>query len=141
MSTANALERPRRGGRSPFQPKGRQVEDQATEEVRALLGDVYLVDGLAVQDVIAGGLGTELPLSGVSQMSIKTGGFDAEYGNALSGVVNIVGEHATQHIALDAPLTSDIEGLSWPMSHWVETSTSSSEVPVSTISPTLTSTP
>ena len=47
---------------------------------------------------------------------------------AGSGVVNIVGEHATQHIALDAPLTSDIEGLSWPMSHWVETSTASSEI-------------
>lgn len=47
---------------------------------------------------------------------------------AGSGVVNIVGEHATAHIALDAPLTSDIEGLSWPMSHWVETSTASSEI-------------
>lgn len=47
---------------------------------------------------------------------------------AGSGVVNIVGEHATGHIALDAPLTSDIEGLAWPMSHWVETSTSSAEI-------------
>lgn len=47
---------------------------------------------------------------------------------AGSGVVNIVGEHATAHIALDAPLTSDIEGLSWPMSHWVETSTEASEI-------------
>lgn len=47
---------------------------------------------------------------------------------AGSGVVNIVGEHATQHIALDAPLTSDIEGLSWPMSHWVKTSTDAKEV-------------
>ncbi|MEO1494493.1 MAG: acetolactate synthase large subunit [Pseudomonadota bacterium] len=41
---------------------------------------------------------------------------------AGSGVVNIVGEHATGHIALDAPLTSDIEGIAWPVSHWVETS-------------------
>ncbi len=47
---------------------------------------------------------------------------------AGSGVVNIVGEHATAHIALDAPLTSDIEGLAWPMSHWVETCTSASEI-------------
>jgi acetolactate synthase-1/2/3 large subunit len=46
---------------------------------------------------------------------------------AGSGVVNIVGEHATAHIALDAPLTSDIEGLSWPMSHWVKTSTDAKE--------------
>ena len=41
---------------------------------------------------------------------------------ANSGIVNIVGEHATYHIAYDAPLTSDIEGVAAPMSHWVKTS-------------------
>jgi acetolactate synthase-1/2/3 large subunit len=40
---------------------------------------------------------------------------------ARSGIVNIVGEHATGHLALDAPLTSDIAGLARPMSHWVRT--------------------
>jgi len=44
---------------------------------------------------------------------------------ASSGIVNIVGEHATYHIAHDAPLTSDIEGVARPMSHWVKTSPSS----------------
>lgn len=39
---------------------------------------------------------------------------------ARSGIVNIVGEHATTHLALDAPLTSDIETLARPMSHWVK---------------------
>jgi acetolactate synthase-1/2/3 large subunit len=43
---------------------------------------------------------------------------------AHSGIVNIVGEHATYHIAHDAPLTSDIAGLAAPMSHWVRTSPS-----------------
>ncbi|MEM7269354.1 MAG: acetolactate synthase large subunit, partial [Pseudomonadota bacterium] len=47
---------------------------------------------------------------------------------AGSGVVNIVGEHATYHIALDAPLTSDIEGLARPMSDWVHTSTEASAI-------------
>ena len=47
---------------------------------------------------------------------------------AGSGVVNIVGEHAIPHIALDAPLTADIEGLSWPVSHWVKTSKSPADV-------------
>lgn len=47
---------------------------------------------------------------------------------AGSGVVNIVGEHAIPHIALDAPLTSDIQGIAWPVSHWVHTSTSSADV-------------
>ena len=47
---------------------------------------------------------------------------------AHSGIVNIVGEHATYHIAHDAPLTSDIEGVARPMSHWVKTSPSSQTV-------------
>lgn len=47
---------------------------------------------------------------------------------AGSGVVNIVGEHASTHIALDAPLTSDIEGIARPVSHWVHTSTSAATV-------------
>ena len=47
---------------------------------------------------------------------------------AGSGIVNIVGEHATYHIELDAPLTADIEGIAAPVSHWVKTSLSSKDV-------------
>lgn len=36
-------------------------------------------------------------------------------------IVNIVGEHASWHIEHDAPLTSDIEGLARPVSHWLRT--------------------
>ncbi len=43
---------------------------------------------------------------------------------AHSGIVNIIGEHATYHIEYDAPLTSDIEGVARPMSNWVKTSKS-----------------
>ncbi len=38
---------------------------------------------------------------------------------ASSGIVNIVGEHATAHLKYDAPLTSDLEGLARPVSHWL----------------------
>jgi acetolactate synthase-1/2/3 large subunit len=44
---------------------------------------------------------------------------------ARSGIVNIVGEHASHHIQHDAPLTADIEGVARPMSDWVRTSRSS----------------
>lgn len=47
---------------------------------------------------------------------------------AHSGVLNVVGEHALPHIALDAPLTADIEGIARPVSHWVRTSRSAAEV-------------
>jgi outer membrane receptor protein involved in Fe transport len=51
---------------------------------------VYLVDGLPIQNLIEGGSGSELPQSSIAELSVQTGGFDPEYGNALSGVINIV---------------------------------------------------
>ena len=47
---------------------------------------------------------------------------------ASSGIVNVVGEHATYHIKHDAPLTSDIEGIARPVSAWVRTSASAKHV-------------
>src|SRR5258706_16277485 len=47
---------------------------------------------------------------------------------ARSGVVNIVGEHATYHLKHDAPLTADIAGIARPMSHWVRTSRTSRDI-------------
>ena len=44
---------------------------------------------------------------------------------ARSGIVNIVGEHATYHLKHDASLTADIAGIARPMSHWVKTASSS----------------
>ena len=43
---------------------------------------------------------------------------------AQSPIVNVIGDHATFHRQLDAPLTSDIEGAARPFSHWVRTSAS-----------------
>jgi acetolactate synthase-1/2/3 large subunit len=43
---------------------------------------------------------------------------------ARSGIVNLVGEHATYHLRHDAPLTSDIVGVATPMSDWVHTAAS-----------------
>ncbi len=40
---------------------------------------------------------------------------------AFSPVVNIVGEHSTQHLGHDAPLTADIEAFARPVSGWVRT--------------------
>ncbi len=47
---------------------------------------------------------------------------------ANTPIVNVVGEHATYHIEHDAPLTADIEGIAWPVSHWVRTSMSAKAV-------------
>ena len=47
---------------------------------------------------------------------------------ALSGMVNVVGEHSNAHLKYDPPLTSDIEGLARPLSHWVRRVDSSRSV-------------
>lgn len=47
---------------------------------------------------------------------------------ANTPMVNIVGDHATYHLVHDAPLTSDIESLARPMSHWVKRIGTAAEV-------------
>ena len=51
---------------------------------------LYLVDDLPIQEALAGGQGSDLPNASIVEMTVQTGGFNAEYGNAMSGIVNIV---------------------------------------------------
>ena len=60
------------------------------------------------------------------------------FGNALanvhnakkanSPVINVVGDHAIYHKRFDSPLTSDIEAIARPVSHWVRMGASSQTV-------------
>ena len=50
----------------------------------------FLVDGLYARDGITGGVGTEVNTSAIEELQVISGTFNAEYGNAMSGVVNIV---------------------------------------------------
>lgn len=47
---------------------------------------------------------------------------------ARSPIVNLIGEHATWHLAADAPLNSDIESLARPVSAWVRRNKSAEEL-------------
>ncbi len=51
---------------------------------------VYVMDGVAVQDPSTGQAAIGLPKSAITELNVYTGGFDAEFGNALSGVVHII---------------------------------------------------
>ena len=51
---------------------------------------VYMIDGFYVKDPHSGGLGADVPSEGIQDLSIITGTFNAEYGEAMSGVVNII---------------------------------------------------
>lgn len=51
---------------------------------------------------------------------------------ARSGMINVIGQHALDHIHNDAPLNSDVEGVARPMSNWVRTITSSTHAAMDT---------
>jgi acetolactate synthase-1/2/3 large subunit len=48
---------------------------------------------------------------------------------AYSPVVNLIGDHASWHVAADPPLASDIESLARPVSRWVHTSVAANALP------------
>ncbi len=50
----------------------------------------YTVDGMSVSDPVDGGKAMEVDMDAIADMSVMTGGLTAEYGNAQSGMVNIV---------------------------------------------------
>ncbi len=50
----------------------------------------YVVDGLDTTDAAFGTIGTEVPFEFVKEVEIKTGGYEAEYGGALGGVLNVI---------------------------------------------------
>ncbi|HAL56007.1 MAG TPA: TonB-dependent receptor [Bacteroidetes bacterium] len=57
----------------------------------------YLVDGVSVTDAFSGSLGLEIENSSIREMEVISGTFNAEYGQAMSGIVNIVTQDGTSH--------------------------------------------
>ncbi len=51
---------------------------------------LYLVDGIPVTDVYDGSKGVEVQVSMVQELQVISGTFNAEYGQAMSGVVNTI---------------------------------------------------
>lgn len=72
---------------------------------------LYLVDGLPVQQAISGGLGSNLPSTSVVDLTIQTGGFNAEYGNAMSGVVNAVTKSGGERFQAQAKAATEDFGV------------------------------
>lgn len=52
--------------------------------------NAYLLDGISIQDPLAGtGFGLQISADAVQEVEVLTGGYNAEYGQATSGVVNV----------------------------------------------------
>jgi len=52
--------------------------------------NAFLLDGVSVQDPLSGtGFGLQLSASAIEEVEVITGGFNAEFGQATSGIVNV----------------------------------------------------
>ncbi len=96
-------------------------------------GTVFLIDGIPVQDVIGGGLGTDLPKSSVSDVTVLTGGLDAEYGNTQSGAVNVITKTGGNESSFGVRLERD----NWLPGDWIKQQNRSTEFEVSANGPVL----
>jgi acetolactate synthase-1/2/3 large subunit len=103
----------------------------ALDKVPEMRGILTLFEGVA--SAAADGYGRMAGKPGSTLLHLGPG-----LGNAISNfhnarkartpIVNLVGEHATTHLAYDAPLTADIEAIARPVSRWVRTSLSASTI-------------
>lgn len=103
----------------------------ALDTVPEMRGVLTLFEGVASAAADGYGRMTGKPASTLLHLGPGLGNAIANFHNARKArtpIVNIVGEHATTHLAYDAPLTADIESIARPVSRWVRTSQSSATV-------------
>ena len=67
----------------------------------------YTVDGMSVSDPVDGGAALTIDTDAIANMDIMTGGLTAEYGNAQSGMVNIVTKSGSRDYSGKLEVISD----------------------------------
>jgi len=74
----------------------------------------YIIDNLTVKDPISGqGLGIYLSADAIKELEVITGGFNAEYGQAMSGLVNVETKEGGEEYTGTFSLKSD-NLFGWP---------------------------
>src|SRR5712672_4339883 len=93
----------------------------ALDSVPEMRGVLALFEGVATGAADGYGRMADRPAATSLHLGPGLGNGLANLHNARKArtpIVNIVGDHATYHKALDAPLTSDIVGFARPVSAW-----------------------
>src|SRR5262249_36085655 len=52
--------------------------------------NVYMVDGVNITNIQNGGVGKDFQMEFIQEVQVKTSSFEAEFGGALGGVINVV---------------------------------------------------
>jgi hypothetical protein len=93
------------GARSEGRSGGFQIDGASGSE------NVFVIDGVEVTRIVGGTLGStkNIPVDFVQEVQIKSAGYEAEYGGATGGVINVVTRGGTNqfHGELRLEYTSD----------------------------------
>jgi outer membrane receptor protein involved in Fe transport len=80
--------------------------------------NAYLLDGISIQDPLAGtGFGLQISADAVEEVEVLTGGYNAEYGQATSGIVNVTLKEGSQQYQGSISVKKDQIGLPNSVSH------------------------
>jgi len=77
--------------------------------IRGGRGDevLYLIDGVPANNPVTGVNAFQVDLNQIEEVEIITGGFDAEYGNAQSGIINIITKRGRDYYSVEAVTKTD----------------------------------
>src|SRR5271167_2724078 len=96
----------------------------ALDRVPGMRGILCLYEGVCSGAADGYARMTGKPAAALLHLGPGLGNALANFHNARKArtpVVNIVGQHTTQHLRYDAPLTADIEAFARPVSGWIRT--------------------
>src|SRR5690606_11908612 len=74
---------------------GKQKGKLASFGGSSVAENVYYINGFNVTNVINGVAFSELPFEAMSEAQVKNGGYGAEFGRSLGGVVNVIGKRGS----------------------------------------------
>jgi uncharacterized protein YidB (DUF937 family) len=78
-------------GRGAGGLQGYQIDGASDSE------NVYLIDGMNTTNIQDGGVGKAFQTDFVQEVQIKSSSFEAEYGGAVGGVVNVIAQRGTNN--------------------------------------------
>jgi hypothetical protein len=75
---------PLQSGSSSGAGSGYQIDGAGDSE------NVYLIDGVNTTNIVSGGVGKSFQMEFIEEVQIKSSSFEAEFGGALGGVINVI---------------------------------------------------
>lgn len=73
----------------------------------------FYVDGVFQNDLFSGGNNIDVMLGSIDEISVESGGFSAEYGHAMSGVVNVITKSGREAWSGRVETASDVLAGGW----------------------------